>query len=175
MLLLSAWYVTVLSALFVLVSVLMMLIILIQKPKGGGLAGAFGGAGGGSANAAFGAKVGDVLTYATVVFFLLFLVIAMGLTWTINPEQERLKRSRATSPAAATPATPEPQPDAEDVIEAATPVMPEVADEGRAPQGEADAVVPVPDGGTPDEAAPAGDDAPTDTDTPPEGESPATP
>ena len=57
----SAWLVTTLATLFVLTCIFMMLVILIQKPKGGGLSGAFGGAGG-SAQAAFGAKTGDLLT-----------------------------------------------------------------------------------------------------------------
>ena len=72
MLTLGAWYVNALAASFLLVSIFMMLVILIQKPKGGGLSGAFGGAGGGSAQAAFGAKTGDVLTIVTVVCFVLF-------------------------------------------------------------------------------------------------------
>ena len=63
----------------------MMLVILIQKPRGGGLSGAFGGAGG-SAQAAFGAKTGDVLTWFTVVCFAAFLMLAIGLTWAIQPE-----------------------------------------------------------------------------------------
>jgi len=71
---------------FFLVCVLMMLVILIQRPKGGGLAGAFGGVGGGQ-QTAFGAKVGDVLTWVTVGFFVLFLVLAMGLTWEIKAQQ----------------------------------------------------------------------------------------
>ena len=85
MLLLSAAMTGVLAVLFIGVSLLMMLVILIQRPKGGGLSGAFGGAGG-SAQAAFGAKTGDVLTWVTVVFFALFLLLAMGLTWSIHAE-----------------------------------------------------------------------------------------
>jgi len=95
MLTLAAWYITILSLLFLVVSVLMMLIILIQRPKGGGLVGAFGGAGAGSSQATFGAKVGDVLTLTTVVLFLLFLFTAMGLTWTINPEHDRLQQRQS--------------------------------------------------------------------------------
>jgi len=52
------------------VCVLLVLLVLIQKGRGGGLSGAFGGAGG---NTAFGAKTGDVLTWVTSAFFLLFL------------------------------------------------------------------------------------------------------
>ena len=102
MLVLGAWYITALAILFLLVSIFMMLVILIQKPKGGGLAGAFGG-GGGSAHAAFGAKTGDVLTVVTVVFFVLFLVLAMGLTWTIRPEHKRLLEQGSTVTEASTP------------------------------------------------------------------------
>ncbi len=73
---------------FVIVSVFMMLVILIQKPKGGGLSGAFGGAGG-SDTSFVGAKVGDVLTLVTVSFFVAFIGLAMLLTWTINPVENR--------------------------------------------------------------------------------------
>lgn len=98
---LGAVTVTLLTIAFVIVCVLMMMVILIQKPKGGGLSGAFGGAGGGGATqAAFGAKTGDVLTWVTVVFFVMFLLLAMGLTWTVSPPEE------ATAPAAPAPQQP---------------------------------------------------------------------
>ncbi|MEE9403885.1 MAG: preprotein translocase subunit SecG [Algisphaera sp.] len=73
---------------FVAVALFMMLVILIQKPKGGGLSGAFGGAGG-SDTSFVGAKVGDFLTILTVTCFILFLLLGMGLTWAINPTQNR--------------------------------------------------------------------------------------
>ena len=84
MLMIGAWYVNLLAVLFCLVCVFMMLVILIQKPRGGGLSGAFGGAGG-SSQAVFGAKTGDVLTWFTVFCFAGFLVLAMGLTWATKP------------------------------------------------------------------------------------------
>src|SRR5687768_1208256 len=62
--------------LFILVAVFLILLILIQKGRGGGLASAFGGAGG---NTAFGSKTGDVLTWATSIVFGIFLVLAVGL------------------------------------------------------------------------------------------------
>lgn len=81
-----SWEVWLMAIAFAIVCVFMMLVILIQKPKGGGLSGAFGGgAGGGSAGAVVGARVGDVLTIVTVVCFLLFLGLAMGLTWSTSP------------------------------------------------------------------------------------------
>lgn len=77
--------VSVLAILFAIVSFLMMLIILVQKPKGGGLSGAFGGAGG-SESAFMGARVGDFLTIVTASAFVVFVLLAMGLTWTTTPE-----------------------------------------------------------------------------------------
>ncbi|MEM6926682.1 MAG: preprotein translocase subunit SecG, partial [Myxococcota bacterium] len=62
-------FVVFLATLFVGVCLFMMFIILIQKPKGGGLSGAFGGAGGGESSFV-GAKVGDVLTIITVACFI---------------------------------------------------------------------------------------------------------
>ncbi len=70
--------------LFVAVCLFMMLVILIQKPRGGGLTGAFGGAGG-SASSVFGAKTGDVLTWFTCICFVLFILLAMALTWVGKP------------------------------------------------------------------------------------------
>lgn len=90
------WVINLLAAGFVLSCLFMMLVILIQKPKGGGLSGAFGGAGGGNAQAAFGAKVGDVLTWATVACFILFVLLAMFLTWTINPTVAGQEQPRMT-------------------------------------------------------------------------------
>ena len=77
--------VSALAVAFAVVSVLMMLIILVQKPKGGGLSGAFGGAGG-SEGAFVGAKVGDFLTIVTATCFVVFVLLAMGLTWTTTPD-----------------------------------------------------------------------------------------
>lgn len=53
----------VLQILLLLAGIFMMMIILLQRGRGGGLAGAFGGAGGQSA---FGTKAGDVFTWITV-------------------------------------------------------------------------------------------------------------
>jgi len=98
----SGWVISLLAVGFVLVCLFMMLVILVQKPKGGGLSGAFGGAGGGSAQAAFGAKVGDVLTWLTVACFVLFILLGMGLTWTINPTVAEHQADAAQPPATQT-------------------------------------------------------------------------
>ncbi|QQE13256.1 preprotein translocase subunit SecG [Planctomycetota bacterium] len=69
----------------------MMLVILIQKPKGGGLSGAFGG-GGGSEGAAFGAKAGDVLTIITIASFVSFLVLAIVLNLIVNSTHDEREK-----------------------------------------------------------------------------------
>tara|TARA_R110002072_G_scaffold42064_10_gene117952 strand:- start:96109 stop:96681 length:573 start_codon:yes stop_codon:yes gene_type:complete len=80
--------VNLLIAGFVAVSVFMILIVLIQRPQGGGLSGAFGsggGGGGGAGQTAFGTKTGDMLTYATIGIFLLFLGFAIALNFITRP------------------------------------------------------------------------------------------
>lgn len=67
--------------LFILVCVFLILLVLIQKGRGGGLASAFGGMGG---NTAFGSKTGDVLTWATSVVFGVFIVLAIILNLVAN-------------------------------------------------------------------------------------------
>jgi len=52
----------------------LMLVILLQRGRGGGLTGAFGGAGGMSA---FGAKTGDVFTWVTVVVATIFVLLSI--------------------------------------------------------------------------------------------------
>jgi len=75
-----------LLVLFILVCLLLILIVLIQKGRGGGLASAFGGMGG---NTAFGAKTGDVLTWATSIIFGIFLVMAIVLNLMANHTHEK--------------------------------------------------------------------------------------
>ncbi len=80
----STLYLT-LTILFIVVAVAMILIILVQRPAGGGLAGAFGGAGGGGTEGVFGGRVGDALTVMTVIAFTVYLVLALILNaniWT---------------------------------------------------------------------------------------------
>ncbi|GDY04024.1 hypothetical protein LBMAG50_01650 [Phycisphaerae bacterium] len=64
---------TVLTFLFILVSLALVLVILVQRPQGGGLASAFGG--GGGTDTAFGGRTGDALTVGTVSY----LILAMAL------------------------------------------------------------------------------------------------
>ncbi|HRQ72662.1 MAG TPA: preprotein translocase subunit SecG [Phycisphaerales bacterium] len=65
-------------------SLLLILTVLIQRPQGGGLSGAFG-SGSGSGETAFGARTGDALTIATIGFFVLWLVMAVTLVFVSRP------------------------------------------------------------------------------------------
>ena len=67
---------------WIAVCVILALIILIQKGKGGGLSGAFGGAGSGAG--LLGTKTGDFLTWVTIslvgLFFLLAIIMGIFMT-----------------------------------------------------------------------------------------------
>jgi preprotein translocase subunit SecG len=66
------------NVLMVLTSLFLICLILIQRGKGGGLAGAFGGVGGSSA---FGTKAGDVFTRVTIYVAFVWFVLAICLVW----------------------------------------------------------------------------------------------
>ncbi len=92
-----------LLSLLIFVALLLILLILIQKGRGGGLSGAFGGSGSGSA--AFGAKTGDVLTWATSTVFGLFILLAVLLDLVVN-SQFKSPVTTATVAGGSTPMTP---------------------------------------------------------------------
>ena len=105
---------TLLTILFLVVSVCLVLIILVQRPQGGGLAQAFGGGGGGT-DTAFGGRTGDALTYATVTAFGLYLVLAIALNIIDLKLQKGMKEEKPAAEQAATapvavPLTPVPAP-----------------------------------------------------------------
>jgi preprotein translocase subunit SecG len=72
---------TLLNVLLVICSLLLIFLVLIQRGKGGGLAGAFGGAGGSSA---FGTKAGDVFTKVTMYVAGIWILISMFLVLLVN-------------------------------------------------------------------------------------------
>lgn len=93
-----------LYVLFVVLSLLMILLILIQKGRGGGLSSSFGGGGGGST--AFGAKTGDVLTWATSIIFGVFMLLAVGLNLLANSQEVKFNAAHPTDTTQAAPAHP---------------------------------------------------------------------
>jgi preprotein translocase subunit SecG len=64
------------AVLFILISVVLILVVLIQKGRGGGLSAAFGG---GMASGLLGSKTGDFLTWATITLVAVYLVLAVLL------------------------------------------------------------------------------------------------
>ncbi|MDO8632685.1 MAG: preprotein translocase subunit SecG [Phycisphaerales bacterium] len=59
----------------------LMLVILLQRGRGGGVAGAFGGGGG---SGAFGAKTGDVFTWITVIVAVIFVGLAVAANFAFD-------------------------------------------------------------------------------------------
>ena len=87
------WEVT-LATLFVITCVLLVLIVLLQKGRGGGLGAAFGGAG----SSAFGTRTGDVFTWITIILTGLFLLLAVGTTVLLRPPPDIVQRPQFTPP-----------------------------------------------------------------------------
>lgn len=87
------WYHNIFAVLFAFLAIFLMLVILLQRGRGVGLAGAFGGAGG---HSAFGAKTGDVLTWVTVILTVIFLFFAIIGNYTFVTPASTLGASRET-------------------------------------------------------------------------------
>jgi preprotein translocase subunit SecG len=69
------WYSTALNIVVIILGGLILIpLILIQRGKGGGLAGAFGGVGGSSA---FGSRAGDLFTRITIGVAAVWIVLIM--------------------------------------------------------------------------------------------------
>jgi preprotein translocase subunit SecG len=87
---------------------ILIFLVLIQRGKGGGLAGAFGGMGGSSA---FGTKAGDVFTKVTMWIALVWILLAMALVLLVNAGRTSAwgptgssESTRRSAPAAPSPA-----------------------------------------------------------------------
>jgi preprotein translocase subunit SecG len=80
-----SWVPPVLNVVLFLSGVFLILLVLIQRGKGGGLAGAFGGSGGSSA---FGSRAGDTFTRVTIyvaAIWLLLIMITIKVTQPTTP------------------------------------------------------------------------------------------
>jgi preprotein translocase subunit SecG len=98
------------ATLYVLTCMVLMLVILLQQGKGGDIANAFGG---GSSQAAFGARSGaTVLSRATTVCAVLFVVgaLVLGIVGQRGPGSVIGGRAPARAPAAPPPVTLPPNP-----------------------------------------------------------------
>lgn len=79
------WTSTILNFLVILTSTFLIFLVLIQRGKGGGLAGAFGGVGGSSA---FGSRAGDLFTRITIVAALIWVLLIMAHVYVIQHSRE---------------------------------------------------------------------------------------
>ena len=94
------WVPPLMNIVLILSSLFLILLVLIQRGKGGGLSGAFGGAGGSSA---FGSRAGDTFTRITIyaaAFWVLFIMITIKMT------QPEAKQAEPKTPTPTAPANP---------------------------------------------------------------------
>ena len=103
------WVPPLLAVALLLLGLFLILLVLIQRGKGGGLAGAFGGAGGSSA---FGSRAGDAFTKITIYVAAAWVLLIMILIKTTQPPAPGNVPAEVTNPASApvvpatTPAAP---------------------------------------------------------------------
>jgi preprotein translocase subunit SecG len=121
----------VLTFILILVSLFLMLVILAQKSKDGGMGTALGG---GAAEAAFGAETNTVLTkstiYASVLFFVLAFLLYLGRIYERTHARETAGNALPTIAAPATPLS-------------ATPALPPATNAAATPTPSTNAVTPV--------------------------------
>lgn len=87
-----AWFTSILNLLVLFLGVILILLVLIQRGKGGGLAGAFGGAGGSSA---FGSRAGDLFTRITIGVAAAWIILTMVQVRVIQSAATRTGTSAA--------------------------------------------------------------------------------
>jgi preprotein translocase subunit SecG len=104
------------AALFIVCCVALILIILIQKGRGGGLSGAFGGA---MASGILGSKTGDFLTWVTIVLVGVFLTLAVVMAKFYRPDVRERGEDEDAPARQELPASPE-QPSASAGLEQTT-------------------------------------------------------
>lgn len=89
-----------LSFLLFVTAIFLILLILVQRGRGGGLAGVFGGPGGQSA---FGAKAGDLFTRITIGVVAFWIVLCLVSIRLLSSQEELLGDTGASSQTQSTP------------------------------------------------------------------------
>jgi len=92
-----SWIPYVTMFLLMLVGLFLIFIILLQRGRGGGLAGALGGMGGTSA---FGTRAGDVFTKITIVVAIIWTMLAAGNIYALRITTNKFKGGSAAVPTA---------------------------------------------------------------------------
>ena len=136
----------------VLVCILLAMVVMLQKPKEGGLGGAFGG---GMLEASLGADAGNVLIRTTAILGAIFLLNTLVLARLTSTVHSRSLMAREAEPAAETapalPAAPE--------LPAVPEAAPEVPSAPAAAPAPAAPAAPAPAPAVPAPAAPAAPEA----------------
>lgn len=99
----SHFYSNMFSILFAFTSVFLIFIVLLQRGRGGGLAGAFGATGGQSA---FGTKAGDVFTRITIGIAVAWVALAAATTFAMRAESTGRFHAEAAEEPGVVPALP---------------------------------------------------------------------
>ena len=119
----AGFLMTVVAVLWFFSALILVLVILIQKGRGGGLSGAFGGMGGGI----LGTKTGDFLTWVTVCLVCVFLFLSVVIAKYYRPTISEVGAPQVTTEARQVE-QPEQLPDAEETETAEQPAeLPEQA------------------------------------------------
>ena len=103
------FFMKVVAGIFLCSAVILILVVLIQKGKGGGLSGAFGG---GMAGGVLGSKTGDFLTWFTIVLVGVFLTLAVVMAKFYKPSvgefgtDQPVRQTQPLAPQQSRPALP---------------------------------------------------------------------
>ncbi len=84
------WVSSLLSVVVLLLSLFLILLVLIQRGKGGGLSGAFGGVGGSSA---FGSRAGDTFTRITIGVAAVWIILTMVQVMVVQSEARQTEET----------------------------------------------------------------------------------
>jgi preprotein translocase subunit SecG len=91
----AGWFPAILNLILLVAGIFLILLVLIQRGKGGGLAGAFGGAGGSSA---FGSRAGDTFTRITIYVAAIWLLLIMFTIKSSQPTEPLRNRGGQVMP-----------------------------------------------------------------------------
>ena len=111
-------------------AVFLILLVLVQRGRGGGLTGALGGMGGQSA---FGTKAGDMFTRVTMVTAGVWILLCMASIWLLGSQDEWGASGKGRSKGGTQSSTTMPQPTGSGAT--ATPAAPATGGAGEKPAG----------------------------------------
>ena len=84
---------TFLSVIYVIICIFLILVVLLQSGKGGGMGAAFGGGGGTGQQVFGGAGAGNILTKMTAISAALFMILSATLAYLSSPGEDSLERA----------------------------------------------------------------------------------